>query len=158
MRAQRSGRIVNIGSRAGLGPDAGSSIYNASKYALEGITGALALELAPFGIQATVIEPGVFRTDFLDSSSLAQTASSITDYDDGPAGREHREWIEQNNHLQLGDPVKGAALIYEAVTTDPMPPRLPMGRDAVEVLEQRAVDDVAALAPWRERSLATAAD
>lgn len=156
MRAQRSGRIVNIGSRSGLGPNAGSAIYDATKHALEGLTGALALEVAPFGIQATVIEPGVFRTDFLDPSSMEPTGTLIADYEDGPAGRTFTEWIEQNNHAQLGDPVKGARLIYEVATADTMPPRLPMGRDAVEVIERRATDDLAALAPWRDRSLATA--
>jgi len=158
MRAQRSGRIVTIGSRAGLGHDAGSALYDASKHALEGVTGSLALEVAPFGIQATVIEPGVFRTDFLDPSSLVRTGNHIADYDDGPAGEQQRAWIRENNHLQFGDPVKGAKLIYEAVMTDPMPPRLPMGRDAVDVIERRAAGDIAALAPWRERSLATAVD
>ncbi|MDQ1041637.1 NAD(P)-dependent dehydrogenase (short-subunit alcohol dehydrogenase family) [Streptomyces sp. V3I8] len=158
MRAQRSGRIVNIGSRTGLGPNAGSSVYDATKHALEGLTGALALEVAPLGIQVTIVEPGVFRTDFLDPSSLELTRETITDYEDGPAGRAYRERIEQNNHAQLGDPVKGARLIYEVATADTMPPRLPMGRDAVEVIERRAVDDPAALAPWRDRSLATAHD
>lgn len=155
MRAQRAGRIVNIGSRAGIGSDPGSSVYDSTKHAVEGITGALALELAPLGIQVAVIEPGVFRTDFLDPTSMTWTTARIADYRGGPADAT-RDWIDNNNHAQLGDPVKGAQLIYDFVTTEPMPPRLPMGLDAVEAIERRAASNLADLAPWRERSVATA--
>ncbi|WP_234021804.1 MULTISPECIES: SDR family NAD(P)-dependent oxidoreductase [unclassified Streptomyces] len=81
MRRQGRGKLVHMGSRAGFEGEPGTGIYNASKFAVAGLSEALAAELAPFGIQSMVVEPGVFRTDFLDSSSLSLPADRITAYD-----------------------------------------------------------------------------
>jgi len=74
MRARRSGRILNVSSVGGFSVGAGWGIYGATKFAVEGISEALRAELLPVGIHVTIIEPGVFRTDFLDSSSLVHMA------------------------------------------------------------------------------------
>ncbi|MFF4277024.1 SDR family NAD(P)-dependent oxidoreductase [Streptomyces sp. NPDC001536] len=157
MRKQGSGRLVHIGSRSGFEGEPGVSLYCASKFAVAGISEALSAEMAPFGIQSMVVEPGVFRTDFLDGSSLSVAADRITDYDDTPA-HVTLDWIDRANHAQLGDPVKGAALIVEVASTEKLPTHLYLGRDTLERLDvkhQQVQDD---LAPWRERSAATAHD
>ncbi|NEW72929.1 SDR family NAD(P)-dependent oxidoreductase [Streptomyces rhizosphaericus] len=157
MRGQGSGKLVHIGSRSGFEGEPGVSMYSASKFAVAGVSEALSVEMAPFGIQSMVVEPGVFRTDFLDASSLSVAAQRISDYDGTPA-HVTLDWIDQANHAQLGDPVKGAALIVEVVGGEKLPTHLYLGRDTLERLEvkvQRIQDD---LAPWREKSAATAHD
>ena len=106
-------------------------MYSASKFAVAGISEALAVELEPFGIQSMVVEPGVFRTDFLDTSSLSTAAGRIPAYDGTPA-HATLDWAGTANHAQLGDPVKGAALIYEVTGQDKLPGHLALGRDAIE--------------------------
>ncbi len=157
MRQQGSGKLVHIGSRSGFEGEPGVSLYSASKFAVAGISEALSAEMAPFGIQSVVVEPGVFRTDFLDASSLSVAANRIADYDGTPA-HVTLDWIDQANHAQLGDPVKGAALIVEVASTEKLPTHLYLGRDTLERLDvkyQQVQDD---LAPWREKSAATAHD
>ncbi|MCX4594227.1 SDR family NAD(P)-dependent oxidoreductase [Streptomyces sp. NBC_01549] len=157
MRKQGSGRLVHIGSRSGFEGEPGVSLYCASKFAVAGISEALSVEMASFGIQSMVVEPGVFRTDFLDASSLSVAANRIADYDDTPA-HVTLDWIDRANHAQLGDPVKGAALIVEVASTEKLPTHLYLGRDTLERLDvkyQQVRDD---LAPWREKSAATAHD
>ncbi|MEU5324465.1 SDR family NAD(P)-dependent oxidoreductase [Streptomyces sp. NPDC021056] len=157
MRKQGSGKLVHIGSRSGFEGEPGVSLYSASKFAVAGISEALSVEMAPFGIQSMVVEPGVFRTDFLDSSSLSVAAHRIAEYDGTPA-HVTLDWIDQANHAQLGDPVKGAALIVEVASAEKLPTHLYLGRDTIERLEvkiQRIRDD---LEPWSEKSAATAHD
>jgi NAD(P)-dependent dehydrogenase (short-subunit alcohol dehydrogenase family) len=111
MRAAGGGKLVHIGSRSGFEGEPGVSAYSASKFAVAGISEALSVEMAPFGIQSMLVEPGVFRTDFLDESSLSVPAHRLTDYDGTPA-HDTLDWVGEANHAQLGDPVKGAGLIY----------------------------------------------
>ena len=157
MRAQGSGKLVHIGSRSGFEGEPGVSLYSASKFAVAGISEALSAEMAPFNIQSMVVEPGVFRTDFLDSSSLSVAANRIDAYDGTPA-HITLDWVDQANHTQLGDPVKGAALIVEVTNTDKLPTHLYLGRDTLERLEVKYQQVQNDLAPWREKSAATAHD
>ena len=157
MRRQRSGTLVHIGSRSGFEGEPGVGLYSASKFAVAGISEALAAELAPFGIRSTVVEPGVFRTDFLDATSLSLPAQRIADYDGTPAHLT-LEWSSQANHTQLGDPVKGAQLIRDVVAGGDVPSHLYLGADSIErreALVERVHADIAA---WRSRSVATAHD
>ncbi|MFD0692267.1 SDR family NAD(P)-dependent oxidoreductase [Actinomadura fibrosa] len=157
MRRQGSGTIVNIGSRSGFEGEPGVGLYSASKFAVAGLTEALAAELAPFGIRAMVVEPGVLRTDFLDASSLSTARSRIAAYDGTPA-HVTLDWAGKANHTQLGDPVKGAALIHEVVSQDELPVHLYLGPDTIDRLQAmlaRVEDD---LASWRAKSAATAHD
>ncbi|MFD7065155.1 SDR family oxidoreductase [Streptomyces sp. NPDC059906] len=157
MRAAGAGKIVHIGSRSGFEGEPGVSMYSASKFAVAGISEALAVELEPFGIQSMVVEPGVFRTDFLDSSSLSTAAERIPAYDGTPA-HATLDWIDTANHTQLGDPAKGAALIYEVTCQDKLPGHLALGRDAIErqLVKIRSLQDD--LAAWQDKSAATACD
>lgn len=157
MREAGHGKIVHIGSRSGFEGEPGVSMYSASKFAVAGISEALSVELAPFGIQSMVVEPGVFRTDFLDGSSLSTAAHRIPAYDGTPA-HDTLDWIGEANHAQLGDPVKGAALIYEVTCQDKLPTHLALGRDAIErqqVKISQLQDDLTA---WQSKSAATAHD
>src|SRR5262249_59813641 len=81
MRGARSGRILNISSIGGYRGAAGFGIYSSTKFAVEGLSEAMHDELAPLGIHVTVVEPGYFRTDFLDASSLSVSVTRIADYD-----------------------------------------------------------------------------
>ncbi|MEU0836460.1 SDR family NAD(P)-dependent oxidoreductase [Streptomyces sp. NPDC005969] len=157
MRKQGSGRLVHIGSRSGFEGEPGVSLYCASKFAVAGISEALSAEMASFGIQSMVVEPGVFRTDFLDASSLSVAENRIGDYDDTPA-HVTLAWIDRANHAQLGDPVKGAALIVEVASTEKLPTHLYLGRDTLERLDVKYQQVQEDLAPWREKSAATAHD
>ncbi|MFH8976649.1 SDR family NAD(P)-dependent oxidoreductase [Streptomyces sp. NPDC017890] len=157
MRKQGAGRLVHIGSRSGFEGEPGVSLYSASKFAVAGISEALSAEMAPFGIQSMVVEPGVFRTDFLDASSLSVAANRIADYDGTPA-HVTLDWVDRANHAQLGDPVKGAALIVEAASAERPPTHLYLGRDTLERLDVKYRQVQEDLAPWREKSAATGHD
>ena len=80
MRQRRRGHIINLSSIGGYRSTPGWGVYSSTKFAVEGITEALHDELAPLGIHATVVEPGYFRTNFLDGSSLQKTATEIPDF------------------------------------------------------------------------------
>lgn len=155
MRAAGAGKLVHIGSRSGFEGEPGVSMYSASKFAVAGISEALAAELAPFGIQSMVVEPGVFRTDFLDASSVQLPKNRINDYNGTPA-HVTLDWAGKANHTQLGDPVKGAAFIYQVTSGKTLPLHLPVGRDAYERREVMTERISGEIAPLREASAATA--
>jgi NAD(P)-dependent dehydrogenase (short-subunit alcohol dehydrogenase family) len=157
MRAAGHGKLVQIGSRSGFEGEPGVSIYSASKFAVAGISEALAAELQPFGIQSMVVEPGVFRTDFLDPSSVQLPDTRLAAYDDTPA-HVTLDWVGEANHTQLGDPVKGAAFIYEVASGEKLPLHLPVGQDALDrrIVMRARIDRE--IAPLRDASAATAHD
>ena len=129
MRSQRSGHIFNLASIGGFMGFASSSIYCATKFAVEGFSESLALEVARFGIHVTVVEPGFFRTDFLDTTSVRYGDTRIADYDD-PQGAPRVDYSAYN-HRQPGDPAKlGRALVQMAAWDHP-PLRFAAGSDAV---------------------------
>jgi NAD(P)-dependent dehydrogenase (short-subunit alcohol dehydrogenase family) len=153
MRRARSGRILNISSIGGYRGSAGFGIYSATKFAVEGISEALHAELAPLGIHVTVVEPGYFRTDFLDASSLSISPLRIPDYD-ATAGKV-RTVATGLSHNQPGDPARLAdVLVAFAQAVDP-PVRLPLGSDTVAAIEKKHAADAAILERWRAVSLST---
>jgi NAD(P)-dependent dehydrogenase (short-subunit alcohol dehydrogenase family) len=154
MREARSGRIVNIGSMGGFAQVAGWGVYGATKFAVEGLTEAMQAELAPLGISVTVVEPGSFRTDFLDSGSLETTARQIDDYAE-TAGRVRRA-VAASGGRQPNDPVRGAAALYAAVMSESPPLRLQLGADAVAMVEGKLSRVRDELDSWRQVSLSTA--
>jgi NAD(P)-dependent dehydrogenase (short-subunit alcohol dehydrogenase family) len=130
MREQKSGDIIKISSIGGYSSYPGWGVYSSTKFAVEGITESLHDELAPLGIHATVMEPGFFRTDFLDSSSLVKTANVISGYADTVG--EMRDLMEGHNHHQPGDPSKLAQAVLQVVRTAEPPLRLPLGNDTLK--------------------------
>ena len=104
-------------------------VYSATKFALEGMSEALADEVRPLGIKVLIVEPGAFRTAlFSNISASAQIADYAATV--GPT----RHMIEAGNGTQPGDPAKAAAAILTALGTDPTPLRLPLGDDAVDAI------------------------
>jgi NAD(P)-dependent dehydrogenase (short-subunit alcohol dehydrogenase family) len=154
MRRQRAGHVINISSVGGYTGYPGWGVYGATKFAVEGISEALAAEVAPLGIKVTVVEPGFFRTDFLDDTSLSRTAQEIEDYRE-TVGRA-RAHAADVNHGQRGDPAK-LAKAFIVLANAPKPPlRLPLGSDTVERIEAKNAFVAAELAAWR--TLATSTD
>jgi len=153
MRTARSGRVLNISSIGGYRGAAGFGVYSSTKFAVEGISEALHAELAPLGIHVTVIEPGYFRTDFLDASSLAVSPVIIADYA-ATAGRV-RSVATGLNHAQPGDPEKLAQVLVDFADAANPPVRLPLGSDTVAAIEAKHLGDAAILAQWRTVSIST---
>jgi len=135
MREQKSGHIINFSSLGGYSSYPGWGVYSSTKFAVEGLTESLHGELAPLGIHATVVEPGFFRTDFLDSSSLIKTANVISDYAD-TVGK-MRDLAEGHNHQQPGSPSKLAQAILQLAKTAEPPVRLPLGTDTLKRIAEK---------------------
>ena len=131
MRRQRSGHIINISSVAGVVGQRAVAAYGASKFAVEGLSLAVAQEVEPFGIKVTVVEPGFFRTGLLDPKSVEWSSAHIADY--GPAGKVAATW-EVYNGQQPGNPASlGEALVQIADMKDP--PRIfAAGSDALDAI------------------------
>jgi len=125
MRSQREGHIIQISSHGGIKAFAGFGIYNASKFALEGFSEALAQEIAPLGIKLTLIEPGPFRTNFA-SGQLGEAKQIIQDYA-STAGR-FREKLKSVHGKQEGDPDKASKIIINLARQENPPLRLPLGK------------------------------
>lgn len=136
MRAKRSGRIFTITSVSGVFSVAGGTIYASSKFAVEGLMEGLAQEVKPLGIHTTIIEPGFFKTDFLDGSSVKFSENSILDY--APQFNAFRKWHENMNHKQTGDPQKLGALLVKLSDMPEPPVRLAAGTDGYNCVIEKA--------------------
>ena len=130
MRARRSGRIVNISSIGGLVSFGATGYYHATKYAVEGVSESLSIELAPLGIRVILVEPGPFRTDW-SGRSLIESGTVIPDYD-ATAG-ERRRATRRNAGKQVGDPIRGSQAIIDAVESPDPPLRLLLGKPALDL-------------------------
>ena len=139
-RKQRSGHIIQMSSQAGIKATAGFGIYNASKFALEGFSEALSLELAPLGIHVTLVEPGPFRTDFA-GSSFHNAENQIADY--AATSGVFRERMGMLSGRQEGDPDKAAKAIIDITSWEKPPLRLPLGKLAVASIQAK-LDSVSA--------------
>jgi NADP-dependent 3-hydroxy acid dehydrogenase YdfG len=142
LRARKSGHVINLSSIAGLIATPGLGYYNLTKFAVEGFSEALALEVAPLGIKVTLIEPGPFRTEFL-AGSLIESGERIADYAE-TAGKTLAN-MRKGNGSQKGDPAKAVQAIIEVVNLPEPPLRLLLGaiafkrmHDKVALLERDA--------------------
>jgi NAD(P)-dependent dehydrogenase (short-subunit alcohol dehydrogenase family) len=153
MRAARAGHVVNITSMGGFAQVAGWGVYGATKFAVEGLSEAMQAELSPLGIKVTIVEPGSFRTNFLDGSSLHTTANELPGYA-ATVGRV-RQAVASSNGDQINDPVKGAAAIYTAVTAEQSPTRFQVGPDAVAMVQAKLVRVHDELETWRPLASST---
>jgi NAD(P)-dependent dehydrogenase (short-subunit alcohol dehydrogenase family) len=153
MRQQRSGHIINLSSLGGYRASAGWGVYCSTKFAVEGLTEALHDELAPLGIHATVVEPGFFRTDFMDHRSLSKTEQQIADYAE-TVGKTRAVAVE-HNHQQPGDPAKLAAAILQLANATQPPLRLPLGGDALQRIADKNAFVERETARWRALAQST---
>ena len=134
MRARRSGHIVNISSIGGMVGFGATGYYHATKFAVEGLSDSLAIEVEPLGIKVIVVEPGPFRTDWA-GRSIGQSAIRIDDYE-ATAG-ERRRQTEARSGNQPGDPVRGAQAIITAVLSDHPPRHLLLGKPALDLARNK---------------------
>jgi NAD(P)-dependent dehydrogenase (short-subunit alcohol dehydrogenase family) len=154
LREQQSGHIFNISSIGGFtGLFPGFGIYCATKFAVQGFTESLAAEVKAFGIHATIVSPGYFRTNFLEPDSLSVAKNPIQAYQ---AVRDI-EALHQNsiNGNQQGDPEKGAAVIINAAEAAQPPLHLFLGQDAYDLAFQKIDRVKQDLDNWRELATAT---
>src|SRR5262249_1139116 len=128
MRKRRRGHILNITSMGGHITMPGIAYYCGSKFALEGISEALAKEVKPFGIAVTAVAPGSFRTDWA-GRSMTRTPRSIPDYD--ASFDPIRKAREEKSGRQPGDPAKAARAMLAAIAADSPPAHLLGGSDAL---------------------------
>lgn len=149
MRRQRSGAIVNISSLGGQMSFGGFGAYSASKFALEGMSEALAQEVAPFGIKVLIVEPGAFRTSF--AADALKHMPVIDAYREVIGGT--REFAHGMNGTQAGDPAKAAAAIERALAETPTPLRLQLGSDAISAVREHAEQLLRDLAAWEKVGL-----
>ncbi|WP_411960884.1 oxidoreductase [Pseudomonas mandelii] len=153
MRAARSGHVINLSSVGGYASGPGFGVYCSTKFAVEGLSEALHAELAPVGVKVTVVEPGYFRTEFLEGNSLVESPSTIADYD-STAG-EVRKIAKAVTLNQPGDPDKLAQTMIILVEAKKAPLRLPLGSDCVAAIEAKNAFVADELQTWREVSVST---
>jgi len=154
LREQRSGHIFNIASVAGVIGFPGCGLYAASKFALEGMSEALAGELAPFNVRVTIVEPGGFRTNFA-GGSMRQTQLVLEAYA-GTTAAKVRENVARHHGKQPGDPAKAAQAILTVLDSPQPPLRLALGADAVQMVRGKHEGVLKLLAEWESLSASTA--
>ncbi len=150
MRAQKSGYIMNMSSVAGIAALAGAGIYAATKFAVEGISEALAGEVAPFNIKVTLIEPGAFRTEF--ASGSLKTANEMKEYDQILAST--RTLYKNIGGNQPGDPAKAASAMINLVDHPHPPLRLVMGALGLKRVRAKMESYEKELSAWESTTLA----
>jgi NAD(P)-dependent dehydrogenase (short-subunit alcohol dehydrogenase family) len=156
MRAVRKGLIFNVSSVGGLRGSEFGSLYCATKFAMEGFSESLAVEVKPFGISVTIVEPGPFRTDFLTPESLRVGVKTIADYDERRAML--RASFEQRNGSQPGNPQKLAdAMVVLANEAEP-PMRFLGGQFAVDAASAKLRAMQAEFDRWRDLAIGTDGD
>ncbi|ADW67507.1 oxidoreductase [Granulicella tundricola] len=149
-RKQKSGSIVNLSSIGGLIGSPGWGYYNASKFAVNGFSEALAAEMALLGVHVMIVEPGPFRTEFLGSSGK-EAEERIADYDE-TAGKT-RQYFQEQSGKQPGDPVKAVKAIIDAVNAAEPPKHLVLGKLAFDRMQARLEVWKKDLAAWETTSL-----
>ncbi|MEV5435562.1 oxidoreductase [Streptomyces sp. NPDC052682] len=154
MRERRSGAIVQMSSVGGQGSFAGFSAYSGTKFALEGMSEALADEVAEFGIKVLIVEPGAFRTSLFQGDRAGASADSGV-YE---KVSRTRAYVNGGDGTQPGDPAKAAALILAALQADNTPLRLPLGDDSVTTILGHLDQVREEVLAWEKRTRATAFD
>lgn len=146
LRQQKSGRIINISSLFGYDAVPGWGLYGSTKFAVEGLSKGLAIELAPLGIHVTVVAPGLFTTDFLSTESYVVGKTIINDYQETVGAM--RSGADALHGNQPGDPKKFAQVIVQLANTDHPPLHLPVGKDAVAMYQNNAAKMAEDIEAW----------
>ncbi|MDD7886748.1 oxidoreductase [Flavivirga sp. 57AJ16] len=151
LRRQKSGHIINTSSMMGYMGYPGNGSYNASKFAVIGLSEALAQEVVPFGIKVTILAPGTFRTNFMSEDSLNVAKNKIDAYN-------LDKQVEQFTGFdgkQLGDPKKLAEVVLK-ITEMPNPPlHLPLGSDSYDAILEVRKNEKKEMEKWKALSLST---
>jgi len=142
LRNQQGGRIIQVASMGGQITFPNLSLYHATKWGIEGFIESVAQEVAPFGIEFTIVEPGTARTNFGAGSMIAAEPTAV--YDRTPVG-EFRRAAAAGLFPSLGDPHKMAHAIIDSSYCRPAPRRLALGSDAYTMIRAALVDRIAAL-------------
>jgi len=150
MRAQKSGIIVNISSIGGITSFAATGYYHGTKYAVEGISESLAIEVKPLGIDVLVVEPGPFRTNWA-GPSIKQSATRIDAYEE-TAGERRKQTAARSGN-QAGDPVRAAQAIIDAALSDNPPLRLLLGRTALELARKKVASLTHDFDAWEKTTI-----
>ncbi|HEX4190957.1 MAG TPA: oxidoreductase [Marmoricola sp.] len=145
MRAQGSGRIINISSMTGLVANPPNAFYSSTKFALEGLTEALSKEVAAFGIKVTAIEPGAFRTDWA-SRSMHESSAPLEAYAEDVGVR--KDLIKQFADHLPGDPRRCAEAVLMIAGLDDPPLRLLLGHDVLKAVREKIADLSASIDQW----------
>jgi NAD(P)-dependent dehydrogenase (short-subunit alcohol dehydrogenase family) len=151
LRAQKSGAIVNMSSLGGQLSFAGFSAYSATKFAVEGVSEALAQEVAPFGVKVLIVEPGQFRTNLAGAGMRHMPV--IEAFRDVVGGT--RDFARTMHGTQEGDPRKAAAAIETALDAPNTPLRLQLGADAVDAVRGHSEALLKDLAAWESLARST---
>ena len=151
LRKQQSGHIINISSSMGYVGYANTGSYNASKFAVIGLSEALAQESMPFGINVTVVAPGMFRTNFMSDTALTVAAETIKDYN----VEKHVKMLRSFNGNQPGDPGRLANVLYEISKLSQPPLHLPLGTDSYQSIIEQRKKEALELEQWKHLSLST---
>jgi NADP-dependent 3-hydroxy acid dehydrogenase YdfG len=146
MRKQKSGHIIQISSHGGIKAFAGFGIYNASKFALEGFSEALAQEVLPLGIKLTIVEPGPFRTGFANAG-FVQAENKIDDYQSTSGA--FKERMKAVDGKQEGEPAKAAQAIIQITNIENPPLRLPLGKVPLTTIQMKIDSVQKDLNDWR---------
>ncbi|MFD3992047.1 oxidoreductase [Streptomyces sp. NPDC058583] len=154
MRARRSGAIVQLSSVGGQMSMAGFGAYSATKFALEGMSEALAAEVRPLGIDVLIVEPGAFRTSLFGNHSLS--GDGIADYGDTVGAT--RRFVETGGGLQEGDPAKAVAAVLAALGAEETPLRLALGEDSIDTILGHLDQVRADVTTWEKVGRATKLD
>ena len=152
LRRTGGGRIVNLSSGAGIIGMGGHGYYNATKFAVEGLSEALAQEVAPLGIHVIIVEPGPFRTEFL-GRSIAVARRQIEAY--AATGGAARTYREGNDGRQPGDPAKAVAVMMQAIDAEDPPLHLPIGPRAFDLAERKLAALRKDMDAWRPVAIDT---
>lgn len=152
LRKTSAGRIVNMSSGAGIKGLQGSGHYNATKFAVEGISEALAQEVAPFGIAVIIVEPGPFRTDFL-GRSISVAKKEMPEY--AATAGVFRKLRADTDGKQAGDPLKAVKVILKAIDSDHPPLHLPLGPRAYALARTKIADFTRDIDAWETEAIAT---
>ncbi len=150
MRERKAGSIVNLSSIGGLVASPGFGMYNATKFAVEGLSEALAQEVKPFGIAVTIVEPGPFRTDFLGRSGVP-AKKHIAGYEQ--TSGKMRAYFQDMDGKQAGDPKKGVAAIVKAVESENPPLHLLLGASTIPRLKGQIDAVLKDVAAWEETTV-----
>ncbi|KAK5048478.1 hypothetical protein LTR84_005568 [Exophiala bonariae] len=161
-RAQRSGVIANLSSIGGWNGSPGVGLYCASKWAVSGISETLSNELAEFNIKVCCVEPGYFRSSFLNpGNKISRDTSNVIEDYEGTAVRRGEELLVNADNKQKGDPKKGVKVMIDVLTGatgKEVPMRLALGSDAYVVIRGKCEATIKLLDDWKDITTPTDVD